>query len=173
MSEPLPDERTAVTALDLAPADAATGALRTCCASARWLDEVVAGRPYVSLDALVEASGAALGLLSWDDVLEALAAHPRIGERAQGADVESQWSRGEQSGAAAADPQVAAALLAGNVEYEDRFGYVFLICATGLSGEQMLASLRERIGHDADAEQGAVRGELAKIVDLRLRKAYR
>ncbi|MCW2604609.1 MAG: decarboxylase [Pseudonocardiales bacterium] len=162
-----------VAELDLLPPDAATRALHPVCASTAWLDDVVTDRPYGSLDALVAASQAALRALTWADILEAISVHARIGAKTPGDDQESQWSRGEQSAAADAAEATQHALLAGNAEYEARFGYVFMICATGLSAEQMLGSLTERLGNDPVVEQGIVRAELGKIVDLRLRKAYR
>jgi 2-oxo-4-hydroxy-4-carboxy-5-ureidoimidazoline decarboxylase len=110
--------------------------------------------------------------LSWDDILQALAAHPRIGERAAGAGREAAWSRAEQAGAGAATIETQEDLVVGNVAYEERFGYVFLICATGLSAEAMLFALRERLGNDPDSEREVVRVELNKIVDLRLGKAF-
>ncbi|MEV5827859.1 2-oxo-4-hydroxy-4-carboxy-5-ureidoimidazoline decarboxylase [Spirillospora sp. NPDC052242] len=140
--------------------------LRACCASRAWL-EAVRGLGAAELRA---ASARALDGLDWAGVEEALAAHPRIGDRVTGDDRESAWSRGEQSGmdAAAAGPRDA--LIEGNRAYEERFGHVFLICATGLSAAEMLAALRERLGNDPEAERAVVREELAAIVDLRLAK---
>ena len=102
-----------------------------------------------------------------------LASHPRIGERAAADSREGGWSRQEQSGAAGAAEQVRRELAAGNAAYEQRFGHVFLICATGLSAEAMLAALRSRLRNDPIAEREVVRGELVKIVRLRLAKAFR
>ena len=161
-----------VGALDALPPDDAAELLRPCCASSRWIGELVEGRPYATLGELTEASDAALARLSWPDVGEALAAHPRIGDRAAGADRESAWSRQEQAATAGLAVTTAEQLRAGNVEYERRFGHVFLICATGLGAEQMLAALRDRLGHEPDAEQAVVRKELAAIVRLRLGKAF-
>ncbi|TDD37683.1 2-oxo-4-hydroxy-4-carboxy-5-ureidoimidazoline decarboxylase [Actinomadura sp. KC06] len=132
-----------------------------CCASRRWV-KAVAGRRYRDLTELREAGAAALDDLDWPDVEEALAAHPRIGDRVGG------WSRAEQSGMDGAAPDVRAALIEGNRAYEDRFGHVFLICATGRTAAEMLGDLRDRLGNDAEAERAVVRRELAKIVDLRL-----
>jgi 2-oxo-4-hydroxy-4-carboxy-5-ureidoimidazoline decarboxylase len=147
--------------------------LLTCCASRRWAAEVAARRPYNDLDTLRRVSDAALAALDWSDVLEALAAHPPIGQRHSGERArtegrEADWSRSEQAAAATDDRQTADELAAGNAEYERRFGHVFLICASGLSAGQVLAALRERLGHDEDAERRVVREELRKIVDLRL-----
>ena len=80
------------------------------------------------------------------------------------------WSAAEQSGAAAASDEVRRALAEGNVAYEKRFGHVFLICASGLSGQEMLTKLRARLGNDQDAERAVVRAELLKITRLRMTK---
>jgi 2-oxo-4-hydroxy-4-carboxy-5-ureidoimidazoline decarboxylase len=148
-------------------AAAAEQELLACCAARRWADEILARRPYHDLAQLRGVSEQVLNALGWPDVLEALAAHPRIGERAAGATPEASWSRQEQAGATPSDD-----LVAGNTRYEERFGHVFLICATGLSGEQVLAALESRLGNDPDAERDVVREELRKIVDLRLGKAF-
>jgi 2-oxo-4-hydroxy-4-carboxy-5-ureidoimidazoline decarboxylase len=141
--------------------------LLACCAARRWADEILARRPYHDLAQLRSVSEQVLRALTWADVEQALAAHPRIGERADGTSTEAGWSRGEQAGATPGED-----LVAGNRMYEERFGYVFLICATGLSGPDMLAALRGRLGNDPAAERDVVREELRKIVDLRLGKAY-
>lgn len=150
---------------------AAAAVLRPCCASRAWVDAVVAGRPYLDLATLTAAADAALTALDWSDVREALDAHPRIGERATGAGTEAGWSRTEQSAAATVDERVAADLHAGNVAYEQRFGHVFLICATGRGAAEILAALNDRLGHDPELERTVVRAELQAIVRLRLAKA--
>ncbi|NDU72846.1 2-oxo-4-hydroxy-4-carboxy-5-ureidoimidazoline decarboxylase [Actinomadura sp. DSM 109109] len=144
-----------------------TEELAACCASRRWV-AAVAGRAYPDPGAVRAAARRALDELDWADVEEALAAHPRIGERAGGDAREARWSRGEQAGAAGAAADVRDALVAGNRAYEERFGHVFLIRASGRSAEEMLGALRERLGNDPAAERAAVRRELAEIVDLRL-----
>ena len=154
--------------LNVAAPEEAERELLACCASRRWAATVAAGRPYADLGALTAVSDAALDALDWGDVDEALASHPRIGARAEGAGREADWSRREQSAAATGDADLRAALSAGNVEYEQRFGHVFLICATGRPAEEILAALQGRLGNDANAERAVVRGELAKIVRLRL-----
>ncbi|WP_234996031.1 2-oxo-4-hydroxy-4-carboxy-5-ureidoimidazoline decarboxylase [Streptoalloteichus hindustanus] len=152
-----------------APAEAGRQ-LVACCAVDEWAERLVAGRPYRDLDALRAAADAALADLDWPAVLRALAAHPRIGERAHGADPEARWSRQEQAAAAATspDPATRAALAAGNHAYEERFGHVFLICATGRSAEEVLAALRARLGNDEETERAVVRAELGRITALRL-----
>jgi 2-oxo-4-hydroxy-4-carboxy-5-ureidoimidazoline decarboxylase len=104
--------------------------------------------------------------LSWDDIVEAMSEHPRIGDRA----VRTGMSAAEQSGAATASDAVRQGLAAGNVAYEERFGHVFLICASGLSGQEMLTSLQARLGNDEEAERTVVRAELRKITRLRMTK---
>jgi 2-oxo-4-hydroxy-4-carboxy-5-ureidoimidazoline decarboxylase len=161
-----------VAGLDALDPRAAASALRPCCASRAWLDALVGGRPYRDLVTLTAAAESALVALDWPAVLEALDAHPRIGERAAGSGTEARWSRGEQSTAAGADQRVLAELHAGNVAYEQRFGHVFLICATGRSAPEIMAELTDRLDHDFDQEQAVVRAELQAIVRLRLAKAF-
>ena len=134
----------------------------SCCASRRFAAAMAAGRPYPSLAAAERATRTTFESLTWDDVREAMAAHPRIGARAHG------QSAAEQSGVADSSR---AALAAGNARYEERFGHVFLICATGLSGEQMRAALEERLGNDPATERAAATAELEKITLLRVAKA--
>jgi 2-oxo-4-hydroxy-4-carboxy-5-ureidoimidazoline decarboxylase len=165
-------ELVSVTELDRATVAGATARLRPCCASTRWVSQLVAGRPYGTLDALVAASDAAIGALDWPDIEEALAAHPRIGDRPAGADREAAWSRQEQAGTSAAGPGARAALRSANASYEDRFGHVFLICATGLRTSDVLIALHERLGNDPATEREVVRDELGKIAALRLAKAF-
>lgn len=139
--------------------------LAACCASRRWLAAVAGQRDPGALRA---ASKRALDELEWADVEEALAAHPRIGERRDGGAREAGWSRGEQSGMDGAAKELRDALVEGNRAYERRFGHVFLVRASGRSALEMLADLRERLGNDAGTEREVVRRELAAIVDLRL-----
>ncbi len=158
---------------DEVPVTDAAAELLPCCASRRWISQIINGRPYGSLESLADASDAVLADLAWPDVAEALAAHPRIGERTLAQRREDAWSRQEQSGAHRAEPDVEAALREGNVTYEKRFGHVFLISATGLSAAQMLAALQARLANSPEVEQDVVRRELTKIVRLRLAKAFR
>jgi 2-oxo-4-hydroxy-4-carboxy-5-ureidoimidazoline decarboxylase len=187
-----------VAELDRGTAEDAAGLLRPSCASTRWIERLVGSRPHGSLGRLAAASDAAIAALGWPDIEEALAAHPRIGDRAlrqeppgqeppsqeppgqeppgqepPGQDRESSWSRQEQGATANAGPDVQAGLRAGNAEYEQRFGHVFLICATGRSATEMLSALHGRLGNDAAAEREIVRSELVQIVRLRLAKTFR
>jgi 2-oxo-4-hydroxy-4-carboxy-5-ureidoimidazoline decarboxylase len=148
-------------AFNSAPAEQARAVMLGCCAAGRFADAMTAGRPYASAQAAGQAAEAAFTSLGWDDVREAMDGHPRIGARVGG------QSAAEQSGVADTSR---AALLAGNAAYEERFGHVFLICATGLSGEQMLAALRQRLDNDEQTERGVATAELRKITALRVRK---
>ena len=171
----MPEQRDvlAVPAFDALDPGQAAAVLAPCCASRRWAGLLVAGRPYGRRDALITASDAAISGLTWDDISEALAAHPRIGGSLAAAGREAAWSAQEQRSAATAGAAERDQLAAANAEYEERFGYVFLICATGKSAAQMLDALGGRLGHEAGAEREVVRGELRQIVALRLAKAFR
>lgn len=145
--------------------DRAEQALLACCASPAWVREVGAGRPYPDADQLFSAADDALARLTEDDVDDALAGHPRIGERP-----DTEWSSREQSGTADADAETRRRLAAGNRAYEDRFGHVYLVCATGRSAEELLAVLEDRLGNDPGTERAIVRAELGKINRIRLQK---
>ena len=137
-----------------------------CCSSARWAAEVVSGRPYATAGELLASSDAAVAGLAPADLEQALAGHPRIGERRGG----DQRSRREQAGVLGADPAAIQALADGNEEYERRFGHIYLVCATGRNAADLLALLRERLGNDPGTEWGVVRRELGKINRIRLAK---
>jgi 2-oxo-4-hydroxy-4-carboxy-5-ureidoimidazoline decarboxylase len=147
-----------------------TADLSACCAVPAWVGAVVGARPYPDRDALLAAADAASRALSWDDVLRGLAAHPRIGERAAGAGREAAWSRQEQAGAADADEATRAALAEANRAYEERFGHVYLVFASGRTDTELLAAARERLGNDDATERAIVTDELRKIALLRLER---
>jgi len=153
-------------ALNEAPDDDRLRAeLAACCAARSWVAALVAGRPYPDQDALFAASDAATAELTDAGLAEALAAHPRIGDRTGEA-----WSRQEQAGMASAGADLHAELAAANAAYEQRFGQVYLVCATGKSAEELLAACRFRLGNDPATERAVVLAELAKISRLRLAK---
>lgn len=145
--------------------DAAVGdELQACCTSRRWIRMVAAQRPYPGREQLFSASDQAVGELAGVDLDEALAGHPRIGERVQ----PDSWSAGEQRGMDGATDDVQARIAAGNREYEERFGHVYLVCATGKSAEELLGILFSRLGNDPDTERAVTKGELAQINRIRL-----
>jgi 2-oxo-4-hydroxy-4-carboxy-5-ureidoimidazoline decarboxylase len=154
-------------ALAAAGAEAALGAV---CAAPGWARDVAAGRPYAAVDDLVAAGLARYDRLGWAELAAALAAHPRIGQRPAGESPEAAWSRREQAGVADADARVQEALAEANRAYEERFGHLFLIFASGRSAPEILAAARERLGNDEETEHAVVRVELRQIVRLRLER---
>lgn len=159
-----------VQTLNTLPAGRAEEQLATCCAARAWVARVVAGRPYADLDELLTVSDRAIRELGPDDLAEALAAHPRIGQRVGGSSTEAAWSRQEQSGMDDADAEVRAALREGNVAYEERFDQVFLIRAAGRPPVEMLAELHRRLQNDPETEQREVAEQLRQITRLRLER---
>jgi 2-oxo-4-hydroxy-4-carboxy-5-ureidoimidazoline decarboxylase len=144
--------------------------LAACNASHRWIESVLAQRPYGDADELLTSAERAARALEWSDICEALDAHPRIGDRTDGESLEASWSRNEQASVGAADSAVQGALAEGNAEYERRFGHVFLIRAAGRSPEEMLAELRRRLANDEPSERAEVTEQLAQITRLRLER---
>ena len=161
-----PQAPAALGSFNAAPVPDAERDVLACCASTAFAQAVVGGRPYRDPAALLAAVDAAFADLSWDDIAESMNGHPRIGDRA----VRDGMSAAEQSGAAGAADDVKQGLADGNLAYEQRFGHIFLICASGLSGQEMLGRLRARLENDQDAERGVVRAELLKITRLRMTK---
>ena len=159
--------------LNAATREQAASALLRCCGSARWVERVLARRPFASLAELQAVAKEAWSGLDRADYLEAFAQHPRLGadparlrERFATAD----WSTQEQSGVVLADEATLEALHDGNAAYEARFGFVFLVCATGKGAREVLKLLQQRIGNDAETELGIAAAEQAKITQLRLEK---
>jgi len=143
-------------------------ALESCCASRSWADAVLRGRPYPTREALLSAAEAACLELPPADLDEALAGHPRIGERAAGDGVSARLSRHEQSAVSRADSSVQERLQVATAAYEQRFSRVFLIRAHGREPEEILAELRRRLSNDPQAERAEVARELADITGHRL-----
>lgn len=146
--------------------ESAIALLLEACGSRRWAEAVCAGRPYGTIGELALATDAAFAVLDDADWLQAFAAHPRIGEPRPG---DATGSR-EQAGATEADVATRAALVEGNRAYEARFGHVFLICASGLSGEAMLTALRARLDAEPAAELRTAAREQVAITRLRLER---
>ena len=150
----------------LAPEEAAQ-LLRSCLDVSRWVDDVLAGRPYASASAVVERAAGSAVTLTPGEVEAALARHPRIGERA-GAGHDKAFSEAEQSGVDQGDAAIATAMAEGNAAYERRFDRVFLIRAAGRSSEEILAELRRRLDNSDDDELAEVTRQLGEIALLRL-----
>jgi len=159
---------TGLDAVNLSSAEQAAERLRACNASPRWVDQVLAHRPYADAASLLDVAEREARALPWAEVRRALDAHPRIGERATGASTEAQWSRREQSTVGTSDDRTQDVLRAGNAAYERRFGHVFLIRAAGRSAEEMVAELDRRLGNDESRERAEVTEQLAQITRLRL-----
>jgi len=151
-------------------ADEAQAAIRHCVAIPHWQQSLVAARPFASTEALLDTADALARQWQQPELEAALSAHPRIGERASGADKESLLSRGEQSAMQQADNALQQAMQKGNEAYEARFGRVFLIRAKGRSGEQMLAELQRRLQNDDITEQQEALDQLREITLLRLKE---
>lgn len=148
-------------------------ALLECLAVPRWADQVAAGAPYATVDALVAAAISAASPLSADDIDAAMRAHPRIGERRDGDSAEARFSRAEQAASAADPDETLAALLAeGNRAYERRFDRVFLIRAAGRSRPEILTHLIRRLANDDGTELEEVGVQLREITELRLRQRF-
>jgi 2-oxo-4-hydroxy-4-carboxy-5-ureidoimidazoline decarboxylase len=160
-----------VEAFNSLPAERLTSDLLACCAVQSWAARILAGRPYRQRVEILHAADAAARAMTWSDVALGLSGHPRIGERAQGDSRAAAWSRREQSAAAqSGGDATGAALVAANQEYEQRFGHVFLIYASGKSQEEILAVARERLSNDDETERAIVADELRRIALLRLER---
>ncbi|MDQ3734186.1 MAG: 2-oxo-4-hydroxy-4-carboxy-5-ureidoimidazoline decarboxylase [Actinomycetota bacterium] len=144
--------------------------LRSCNAADRFVAEVAAGRPYRSATELADRAEEVTLSLDWAQVSQALAGHPRIGQRAEGDSAQAQSSRAEQASMNTADDAVRAALIEGNRAYEERFGHVYLIRAAGRTPTEMLAELRRRLDNDETSERTEVTGQLAEITRLRVER---
>ena len=159
--------------LNRLPEEEARAALLACCGSTRWAEAVAALRPFWDVGQLLNIAGRVWRELGSADWLEAFRAHPKIGEsrpqRETGAEARA-WAEGEQSRAREASDETRAALSEANREYEERFGFIFIVCATGRSAEEMLALLRGRIDNDTETELGVAATEQWRITELRLRK---
>ena len=148
----------------LAP-DRAVPELLRCCGSTRWAREMAARRPFASMEAIATEADKIWHGLGREDWLEAFVAHPRIGERSR-----TRWSSEEQGGVASAPAATRARLDAANREYEARFGFIFIVCATGKGADEMLASVDERLTHSREHELRVAAEEQRKITRVRLAK---
>lgn len=148
-------------------ADEAAALVRPCADIDSWVEAVVAGRPYASVAGALEAGDAAGRGWTPAEVDQALAHHPRIGDRPSGESTEESMSRSEQAGVSG-DEATAKALAEGNRVYEERFDRVFLIRAAGRSAEEILAELDRRLDNDAETEAAEVAQQLREIALLRL-----
>jgi len=147
--------------------------LGLCCGSAAWTREMLAIFPVSSSDWLLREAERIWYSCTEKDWQEAFTHHPRIGDleslRKKWAST-GHWAEGEQSGVKAAAEEVLEKLAAGNEAYERKFGYIFIVCATGKSAIEMLDLLRTRLGNTAGTEIRIAMGEQNKITRIRLEK---
>lgn len=159
--------------LDSMDALAASQYLRRCCGADRWVEEVLRRRPFGDLDGLLRSADAAADPMVKEDWLQAFSHHPRIGDlddlRRRFATTAT-WSEGEQVAVTLADETVLKDLAAANDTYEERFGYIFIVCASGKSAAEMLVLLQERLGNSPDEEWRIAAQEQRQITRLRLQK---
>ena len=151
--------------------------LLKCCGSTNWARRMTQQRPFPTggdaMRRLLDSADRVWWDLGREDWLEAFSRHPRIGEKAAAKDASAEtrrWSEEEQSGTRSAREQVLAALAKANRAYEQRFGYIFIVCATGKSSEEMLALLQQRLQNDPAAELRMAAEEQRRITHLRLQK---
>jgi 2-oxo-4-hydroxy-4-carboxy-5-ureidoimidazoline decarboxylase len=167
--------------LNALDADAAARELLRCCGSSRWARRMAASRPFASPETMVTVADKCWGALDQADWLEAFAAHPRIGAgRARGAGgvgkaggaagPRASWPEQEQAGVADAAAGILVRLADANRDYEARFGYIFIVCASGKSAAEMLDMLERRMGNDPETEVHIAANEQRKITRLRLMK---
>ncbi|WP_441002790.1 2-oxo-4-hydroxy-4-carboxy-5-ureidoimidazoline decarboxylase [Pseudocolwellia agarivorans] len=148
-------------------------ALESCCVAPRWVEAMVAARPFSSHEEVYQTAQKIWDELNEDDYLAAFEGHPQIGDvstlRAKFA-ATAEKAGHEQSGMSAADENVLQDMMATNKAYLENFGFIFIVCATGKSAEQMLALIKERINNDRDTELAIAANEQAKITKIRLEK---
>lgn len=162
-----------ITALNNFPAEEAADLLLKCNGSAAWVAEMMRARPFRDADALFAAAEQVWHKLPRADVLEGFNHHPRIGDLASlkaKFSLSSAWSKSEQSSVEQAGDTVLLELRDLNRTYEQKFGFIFIVCATGKSADEMLCLLKERMDNDPEHELKVAANEHAKITKLRLEK---
>ncbi len=163
--------------LNALPPNEVSKELLKCCGSAQWAQTMAQRRPYQSVEELARTANDVWWSLSHADWLEAFRSHPPIGKKLGEKDAagevakqSQQWSGQEQAAVHEADDDTINSLARLNREYEQKFGFIFIVCATGKSAAEMLAILRQRLPNEIDAELRIAATEQAKITELRLKK---
>ena len=159
--------------LNSMPREDAIGELMKTCGSSRWAARLADERPFDDEEALLSAADRIWWTLDAPDWLEAFSHHPKIGERRAAIEVSAEarrWSEEEQSGARDASRTARLELIAANQEYESRYGFIFIVCATGKTTAEMLGLCRARLSNDAETELRIAAEEQRRITNLRLRK---
>ena len=151
---------------------AATEAMLACCSAKRWAQSMVALRPFQSVETLSLTADEVWSTMEEADWMEAFASHPRIGGRKAASQPgrSAAWSEQEQSGASGAANNVLAQLAEGNATYEQRFGFTYIVCATGKGADEMLGILERRLANDRAAELREAAEQQRQIIQIRLRK---
>jgi len=163
---------TVLAAWNQADEPSATEAMLACCAAGRWAQVMVALRPYSSVESLSLTADEVWSTMEEPDWMEAFAAHPRIGERKTSGtnSASALWSEQEQSSTRSATQQLMADLAEANRRYEERFGFTYIVCATGKSAEEMLANLERRLTSKREAELREAAEQQRQIMQIRLGK---
>lgn len=159
--------------LNHSPQAAAESAFLSCCGSRRWAQKMTEARPFADVSALLNQATEIWQNLETEDWLEAFAAHPKIGTRKavpQATAQSAQWSNSEQSGTQSAANSVRTELEESNRLYEEKFGFIFIVCATGKSAEEMLEICRRRLSNSVETEIRIAVDEQSKITEIRLKK---
>ena len=163
----------AISRLNSLPPELAEAEFLKCCGSRRWAAKMTAERPFENIEEMVTAADRIWWALESTDWLEAFESHPRIGETKAAAAVAREslsWSATEQSGTRDSTRQTMEELAELNRRYQEKFGFIYIVCATGKSAEEMLAILRDRLDNDPATELLNAATEQAKITTLRLNK---
>jgi len=149
--------------------------LTQCCGSGKWVKKMLTVLPLESLDKVFKRADIKWSECTAQDWLEAFEHHPKIGDinslKKKFANT-AQWASNEQSGVNAADDKILHELAKGNEDYEKKFGYIFIVCATGKSAAEMLSILQARLPNDPSAEIRIAAGEQSKITKIRLQKLF-
>jgi 2-oxo-4-hydroxy-4-carboxy-5-ureidoimidazoline decarboxylase len=160
--------------LNALPTPDALAAFLRCCGASRWASAMAARRPFCNAAEIHSAADSFWHQMRTTDILEAFSHHPRIGqnldELREKFGPTAHWSAGEQSGMNTADEITLRELAEGNRRYLHKFGYIFIVCATGKTAAEMLALLRDRLPNDAETELRIAAAEQARITRIRLGK---
>jgi OHCU decarboxylase len=159
--------------LNRASREDSASAFLSCCGSRRWAQKMTAARPFADIPALLKQAEEIWQNLETRDWFEAFAAHPKIGAKKavpQATAQSAEWSQGEQSGTSSASDSERTDLEKLNRLYEEKFGFIFIVCATGKSAGEMLEICRRRLDNAADAEIRIAADEQRKITEIRLKK---
>jgi OHCU decarboxylase len=162
-----------LTSLNALSSSRAESEFLKCCGAKNWARQLTSARPFASLDELIAQADRVWWSLDQQDWLEAFQSHPKIGEKkaaARTAVKAQRWSEDEQSGIHNSAQQTLDALAKLNQIYEEKFGYIFIVCASGKTSEEMLAILQDRLKNNASQELRMAAAEQAKITQLRLKK---